>query len=215
MLVSREARVGPLAEPDDSATGGDVAKLLFSHCPADGLVTLLSCHANEIMASAIVTLGAKGSMCHCGALVGLLRHESPAVVELAENSLWQIWMRAGTTWGNEQLAHTVEHIRENRLAEALSVLDGLVFAEPTFAEAYDQRGIVLSLLERLEEAGAAFRQALQYNRHHFAAAVSLGHVYAQQGQFRTALLHYRHGLELHPGLASVAEIVERFEAIAQ
>lgn len=199
---------------EEGASSGTVAELLLSHCPADGLVTLLSSDAGQILRAAIVTLGLKGSLEHCPALVALLRRENPDVVQLAERSLWRIWMRAGSGWGTGQLARAIDLIKGDRYGEALEVLDGIIATDPTFAEPYHQRGIALCLLDRLEEAAEAFRQALARNPYHFSAAVSLGHVCAQQGRLPAALRYYRRALELHPRLEGVAELVERLETIA-
>lgn len=216
--MPHDARVGPLLHLDRALTGATdttegLARLFAQHFPAEGLVALLASPARQILLAAITALGDKGTLAHCPLLAALLRHDSPQVVERAEDSLWRIWMQAGSPWGNGQLAKATELIADGRLAEALDVLEALAIAEPTFAEAHHQRGIVLCLNEQLDAAAAAFRETLHYNEYHFSAAINLGHVYAQQGQTRTALMQYRRALELHPRQANVRKLVERLEEL--
>lgn len=215
--MSGDGAGGQALDHASMLTGGGglstTAQLLLSECTGDGLITLLSCPVEEVMHSAIVCLGLKGSLADCRALAGMLRHTDPAVVHLAENSLWQIWMRAGLPRGNALLAQAIDLIRGDRFAEAVHLLNDLSAAEPAYAEAHNQRGIALYFLDRLEEAGQAFQEALRLNRQHFAAALSLGHTHAERGDLRGALEHYRHALRLHPRLEEIPEIVERLEAV--
>ena len=145
-------------------------------------------------------------------LVGLLGHDDPDVVQLAEDSLWRIWMRAGSGAANAVLAEAVDLIRRDQYRQAAQVLERLTAAEPTFAEAYNQRGIALCLLNQPAEAGRVFEEALRLNRCHFSAAVSLGHTCVERGNLRGALEHYRCALELHPRLEGIPEVVKRLEA---
>ena len=211
--VSRDAIIGSIVDPIKSRTEhvipSALTQLLQSHCPAEGLVTLLTSRSDDIMRAAIVTLGLKGSLEHCSLLAHLLEHESREIVQLAEDSLWRIWLCSGTNEGNAKLAHAIGLIQAGSFQRAVGVLEGLITEEPEFAEAHNQLGIALCLLERLDEAAGAFGRVLRYNPHHFGAAVSLGHTYAQRGQLRLALHHYRHALTIHPRLENIMETVER------
>ena len=211
--MSRDAIIGPMIDPIKARTEhvipSALTQLLQSHCPAEGLITLLTSRADDITRAAIIALGFKGSLEHCALLAHLLEHDSQEIVHLAEDSLWRIWLRSGTNEGNAKLAHAIGLIQAGSFQRAVVVLENLISDEPEFAEAYNQLGIALCLLERLDEAASAFGQVLRYNAHHFAAAVSLGHTYAQQGQLRLALHHYHHALTIHPRLENILETVER------
>jgi tetratricopeptide (TPR) repeat protein len=197
---------------DEAASGSAVTRLLLSRCTADGLAALLACEVGDTQAAAAVCLGLKGGMSHCRALATLLRHGEPQAAQLAEDSLWRIWMRAGTAHGNALLARALDLIREERYVQALRVLTGLCAAEPRFAEAHNQRGIALCFLDRHAEAAAAFRLALRWNRYHFSAAASLGHTYAERCDAKGALRHYRFALHLNPRLDGILEMVKQLEA---
>lgn len=190
---------------------GAVVQLLLSECDVGGFVRLLSCGNGDVARAAAVCLGLKGSLGECRVLAGLLANGDAALMRVAENSLWQIWMRAGSDWGNCRLTEAVEHIRYERYESALGVLDELIGSEPSFAEAHHQRGIALWFLERLREAGQAFWRAWRENPYHYSAAVNLAHVYTESGNLKRALFHYRNALRIHPGLDEIPGVVKRLE----
>ena len=191
---------------------GAVVQLLLSECSNDGLVRLLGSEVGDMRDAAIICLGLKGTTAHCAALVKLLPSEESGVAELVENSLWQIWMRAGSGPGNAMLARAIDMIRRELFDDALGLLEGLCADEPEFAEAHNQRGIVLCFLNRPDEAASAFRRALRLNRYHFSAAVSLGHTFVERRDLRAALRHYRYALRLNPRLEDIPDVVKRLEA---
>jgi len=213
-VASGTTRSQPDAElgSSDSQPSG-LAPWLATHCPAEILAALLTVTPEELTEAAITALGRRGGPEHCSVLVPLLHCDSDRVAALAEDSLWRLWLRGGSPQATRALAEAIELVQANRLSEALMALDRLALAEPTFAEVHNQRGIALCLLGRLDEAAEAFREALRHNQHHFSAAVSLAHTYAQRGQLRPALRQYRRALQINPRLDGVREIVERLEAI--
>jgi tetratricopeptide (TPR) repeat protein len=210
--VVRDNAGEQVLEPGGELAGGAVVQLLLSRCTPDGLTALAACEVGDMQCAAVVCLGMKGTMRHCLPLATLLHHEDARLVALAENSLWQIWMRAGSDYGNTVLARAVDLISHERYEHALRVLDGLCALEPRFAEPRHQRGIVLFSMGRIAEAAAAFRAALRRNRHHFSAALNLGHTFAERGNLRAALRHYQYALHLHPRLEGIPEVVRELEA---
>ncbi|MFH1746021.1 MAG: tetratricopeptide repeat protein [Planctomycetota bacterium] len=216
--MSRDGASNQLTEHAEALTGGAdlgaVVQLLLSECDTDGLARLLATGTGDIARAAAVCLGLQGSLRDCRALVSALRAEDPELVQTAENSLWLIWMRAGSAAGNQQLVTAIERIRDEDYLAALVVLDELSTCEPDFAEAHHQRGIVLFFLERLAAASTAFRQALRRNQYHYLAAVNLGHVYVERGNYKRALFHYRNALRIHPQLDEIPEVVQRLELVA-
>jgi tetratricopeptide (TPR) repeat protein len=190
-----------------------IVQLLLSDCTLDELAALLKSDTRDILRATIVCLGRKGNMAHNRMLADLLRHADAEIACLAENSLWQIWMRAGTEWGNALLGRANDLIRDGDFERAVCILEQLSTAEPDVAEAHHQRGIALSLLERPEQAGAAFRQTLRLNRYHFSAAVSLGHACVEQCDLAGALRYYRYAIRLNPRLDEIPEVVKRLKAV--
>ena len=110
-----------------------------------------------------------GSMSDCATLTPLLADERASVRELAEDALWQIWMRAGTRAGVDRLARAIEAIARDDFQYALDQLDALLVDEPDFAEAHHQAGIAAHALGRLDDARGHYLACLRRNPLHFAA----------------------------------------------
>ena len=200
-----------LAEQELCALTG----LLCAKWPCERLVGFLSSTSPEILNLAAACLGLTGTMIHCEYLVPFLGHSNREIARSTEDSLWRIWMQGGSRIGNEDLVEALECIEAGAYCAADQHLAVLTAAEPTFAEGHHQHAIVLTFLERPDEAADAYRMALKTNPHHFAAAAGLGHVHTMRADVCGALRHYRRALRIHPGLDEIREAVEAIEAAMQ
>lgn len=167
----------------------------------------------DLVKLAIGHLALYGSMRNARALAVMLHHADPLVVRLAEDALWRIWMRAGTKRGNLQLSAAVEKIGHGDFGAALQQLGALLANEPAFAEAHHQRGIVLSLLERFDEAESELVHAIDLNPLHFEAIAGLGHIAASRGDAEQTLRHYHDALRIHPRYAEIRSAVSEIEGV--
>lgn len=187
------------------------AEALRDHRNSANIVADLSSSDPETVKLAIGHLTLYGNAGHARALAVMLHHHDPFVVKLAENALWSIWMRAGSDRGNLQLRSAVEKIGRDELQPALRQLNALIAAEPGFAEAHHQRGIVCSLLDDEEQAEASLRRALDLNPLHFEARAGLGHLAAGRGDPLGTLEHYRAALKIHPTYEDIRLAVREIE----
>lgn len=210
-----QAGSGPIREPAHAAANGAdpaiLERLLRAQSPADVLAEVLGGSPAEVQRAAVVALGWKGVAAHGSVLRGLLHHPETDLADLAEDSLWRIWLRGGSARGNADLARAIDLIGTDRCHEALAALDSLLATEPAFAEAHHQRGIALFMLDRPADAALALKRAVELNPDHFPAMVSLGHAAMQQGELRSALLCYQRALELNPRLTAVREMAQKLE----
>ncbi len=204
--------IGPLLAARDYRT---LYGTLRSHWPPDCLCELLECPCTDVARTAVVCLGLTGSMAHCGNLAALLRNGDARMAQLAEDALWTIWLHAGTDAANAELALAVDRIKDDEYAVAEYRLGLLCTREPDFAEAFHQRGLALCLIERWNEAAAAYERAFALNPWHFAASAGLGHVCVNRGDVESALWHYRRAVQIHPGLREIREAISAIERDAQ
>jgi len=177
-----------------------------------GLVSLLAAPDPSAVRAAVLYLGMYGTMRESAVLALCLHHEDAGVVQLAEHCLWSLWMQAGSADGNRRLASGIGYLETGDSRAAVRTFDALVAAEPDFAEAHFQRGLALSMMERVEEAEQAYRQALRLNPYHFGAAAALGHACVERGNLRGALHCYRQALRIHPQLEDVPVALHELEA---
>lgn len=199
-----------------SATGDRIG--LVRACaawPADRLVGLLSSGNSDVVRAAVIALGVNGSMVDVADVAALLARPHRALVELVEDCLWSIWMRAGSVNANHLLADAVQFINDDKYPEADLILRELVLLEPSFAEPHHQRGIVMSFLEQYELAIRAYESALQWNPHHFSAAAGIGHMCLQREDYRAAVRAYQRALYLHPNLRDVPEMLASLQQFSQ
>ncbi len=186
----------------------EVLRLLRADWPAEKLVAFLASPDDAVVEVAVVCLGLVGSMEQSRYVALLLRRESAAIIEAAEQSLWQIWMRSGSQWGVGTLRQAIDRMQAGKLEEAFDLLRILTEAEPEYAEPHHQRGLVLALLNRYGQALPAYHQALRLNPYHFAAAEGLGQIYLERGLLRRAYEYYQHALHVHPHLETAREIAD-------
>jgi len=121
------------------------------------------------------------------------------------DSLWEIWFR-----GN-----SVNEGRGLRIAmglpesiQQLPALDDLIEQYPDFAEAYNQRAILLYRRGQHAKAVADCERTLRLNPVHFGAASGLGQCYLRMNKPHAALRAFAHALDLNPYLLDLREMVE-------
>lgn len=189
----------------------DLLTAIQQNWPAERVFGLLESSSGEVVRSAALCLGINGNMKHSAGLVELLHHPDPGIVSSAEESLWRIWMRAGTPQGNQDLATALGAIQRDEYEQAIERLQELTAIEPEFAEAHHQLGLVLCILMRLHESLTAYREALRLNPFHFSAAAGMGHCYVELNDFDRALHAYRRALKIHPRLEGIPQAVAALE----
>lgn len=190
---------------------GVLDMLLRDRPGTDAVVPLLSVPSVQVVRAAVIYIGLYGTIRESPLLVLCLQHKDDGVARLAEQCLWGIWMRSGTDRGNRSLAAAMECINRGDNTRAETLLTALTAEEPSFAEAHFQLGVALSMLDRVEEAASAFKEALVVNPYHFAAAAALGHALAELGDLPAALHHYRRAQRMHPRLEDVTEALMHIE----
>jgi len=88
-------------------------------------------------------------------------------------------------------------------ADAADLLARAVALAPDFAEAHNDRGVVLAAHGKLAAASAAFERAVALKPDYVPARISLAMAMQRQGRLADAVVHYETALSLRPGLADV------------
>lgn len=184
---------------------------LISHLQArwcnEELCGFLAGECDDARKVALFCLSLVGVMHDCPAIAPLLKHRDPYVSKLAENTLWSIWFRGSDETSNLELWRAVQKIGDDELDSALACLSDLLERRPDFAEAYNQRAIVLFLQGDYEAARQDLYEALKLNPLHFAAVAGLGHCYAAEGELLRAMVCYRQALAIHPRAEGLSTVV--------
>jgi tetratricopeptide (TPR) repeat protein len=158
--------------------------------------------------AAVFALGVLGTMEANAALAARLHDDDPEVPALAAEAMWSLWLRADSPASNDEL-HKLARLRDRE--KALAGLDRLVARAPAFAEAYNQRAIVLFRSRQYDRAARDCQKAIQLNPYHFGAHAGLGQCYLQLRRHKSALRAFRNALRINPHLEAVAEVVRTLE----
>jgi len=155
---------------------------------------------------AVLALGLFGSMESNAAVAGALKDEDPLVRKFAHDALWEIWLRGGTVDHAWQLRQAVQAADAD---QALAVLDELIAEAPGFAEAFNQRAIVLFRRGDYARSVSDCQAALRLNPCHFGAAAGLGQCFLKLKKPRAALRAFKQALEINPSLDHLRDAVKQ------
>ena len=162
--------------------------------------------------AAILALGLVGSFESNQVVAKCLADSDVAVRNLAQNALWAIWFRADTPENNASLQEVRDLIGRERFAEALAAADRLIARSPTFAEAHNQKAIILFAQGRFRESASACRKVLKHNPYHIGALGGLGQCEIKLERYQDALSTFRKALSLQPYSEGLRETISVLEA---
>lgn len=153
-------------------------------------------------------------------LASLLHHPNPHVVAAAEDAMWSCWLCAGDARANKLVAEAICLMSQDRLSAAHQRLDTAIRRCPHFAEAFNQRAILLCLEDREAQSIRDSRRAIALNPLHFGAAVVLGNGCLALCLLDQAADAYQAALRIHPthagarrGLRWVQQLQKRESAV--
>ncbi len=176
-------------------TESTIARLTRAECPVT-------------RQAAVFSLGLVGTMESNDPVAFSLHDLDDDVARLAAAALWRIWSRGDNTTQAEDLYKAVR-LRDS--AEASDALAQVAACHPGFAEAYNQRAIVLFRMARYECAIRDCEAALELNPHHFGALAGMGQCYLRMNQPEDALKALQAALRIHPRLDGVASTIRALE----
>jgi tetratricopeptide (TPR) repeat protein len=172
------------------------------------LMRLLQHGDNPSRRASLLALGLLGTMDACPVIAARLHDEDREIAQTAADTLWTLWFRADSPAHNDELQR-LARLRDRE--KALAGLDALIRRAPEFAEAYNQRAIVLFRLKQFERSIADCEKVLQLNPYHFGAQAGLGQCYLQMRKHRAALKAFRATLRINPNMDGVAETIRALE----
>lgn len=180
------------------------------------LALLLEDEDWTVVRAAAVCLGVVGSLNAGPALIHLLGHDDPDVVEAAEDALWSIWFRAKGPLPQAVLGKIAQAIRNGETENVVPMLTELIRTQPAFAEAFHQRSQAHYLRGAYDEGLRDARRAYELNPLHFGALANIAHCYAAIGRYAEALKTYRDVLALYPNQPLIRKALRQIrERVAQ
>ena len=173
------------------------------------LERLTSSDRIEVRRSAALALGFLGDQESDAAFMRLLRDEDNTVRMIAENGMRSIWARAGSDSNRQMLRVVMRLILAKQYEEAIAKATELIEHAPKFAEAWNQRAIAHFALKQYRYSIEDGIRALKLNRHHFAAAIGVGHAHLFMGHVSHTIEFFQLALDINPNLNCVRENLSR------
>jgi tetratricopeptide (TPR) repeat protein len=187
--------------------------LVQGHWSPAQLITLLCNSAPDARKVAALSLGLIGTKQAIGPLAVALHDDDAMVNQMAEHALWNIWFRLG----NQRSVCAVKagscHLNHGNYVVAIEKFSQAIEADPTFAEAYNQRAIAHYLTEQFDLSIADCKSALSRIPQHFGAMAGMGHSYSCLKRWPEARHCYRLALAIDPRLSGIADALHQVQAI--
>ena len=202
------AAVQPLLEQQDVA---GLLELIRTRWTKEQLKSILECDDLDARKVACLALALAGEKCSIPCVAKQLQHPDPIVNQMAEHALWSIWFRCGNPQANQELCRGTQALNRRDLERAMKHFTRATELDPTFAEAYNQRGIAKYMAERYEESIADCREAVERMPCHFGAWAGMGHCQAHQGRLAEALESYERAVAINPHLDDIREAICEFK----
>lgn len=158
--------------------------------------------------AAVLALGLVGSMRSNAAVAAALKDDDSLVRRFAHDALWEIWARGGDPDHCWQLQHALQ---QTDPAASLLALDVLAADAPEFAEAFNQRAILLFRRGEFRRSVEDCKLVLRLNPHHFGAAAGLGQCYLKLKKPRAALRAFRQALDINPDMDQLRDAVKALQ----
>lgn len=176
-------------------TEGTLLRLAHTECP-------------QARKSALFALGQVGTFAANDLLARSLHDLDGDVAEVAAAALWRVWFRGECTAASDELYRIV---RLRDAEQAILALNGLIESAPKFAEAYNQRAILLYRTSQFDRAAKDCARVVKLNPHHFAAQAGMGQCLLRLRRQAAALKAFRVALRINPRLDGVAATVRALE----
>jgi len=206
------ASVAPLLAGQDMAALVTLLKTNWSHRQITSVFTAEDADARKVAAFAF---GLVGKKCCVHKLAPLLHDPDAMVHQMAEHALWSVWLRSGSCEANHEVARGTRALNRRDFDHALKHFDRAVELDPSFAEAYNQRAIVLYLQEQFERSVDDCHHTVSRMPCHFGAWAGMGHGCAHLGRRDEAIRSYEKALEINPRLEGMRQGIESLREKAQ
>lgn len=169
---------------------------------------LLSLRSNSITerVEALIWLAEHGENSGSKVVVKSLRDESLEVRKLAEQTLWSIWSRSGSSRVDDMLRTGGFLMSQGSFHQAVRFFDEVISEMPAFAEGYNKRATAWYLLGSYSKSLADINQTLARNPFHFGALSGAGYCLIQLERYGEAIGYLRRALEINPNMDGVREL---------
>ena len=138
----------------------------------------------------------------------LHRSTGEQAARATEEKIWELWSRSDSPTAEVLLGQAVVAMKASENAASLEILDRIIAAYPSYAEAWNKRATLNFLLGNYETSLADIEKVLDLEPRHFGALAGRGMIYQRQGKWSEALAAFREALRMNPNMTGVKNAVE-------
>ncbi len=132
-----------------------------------------------------------------------------------EDKIWALWDASDSPTAEVLLGQAQHAITDGAPAEALSILNRLIGANPDFAEAWNKRATLYYMNKQDDLALADIAHVLDLEPRHFGALAGKGMILARQQKYAAARDAYEEALAVNPTLEDVKDALKELDKVEQ
>ena len=130
-----------------------------------------------------------------------------------EEQIWALWGASDSPTAEVLLAQARLAMEDGAPAEALSILDRLIGANPDFAEAWNKRATLYFMMKKDDAALADIAHVLDLEPRHFGALAGKGMILERQKKYAAAREAYEEALAVNPTLEDVKAAIKELDRV--
>jgi tetratricopeptide (TPR) repeat protein len=125
-----------------------------------------------------------------------------------EEKIWELWSRSDSATAEVLLGQAVVAMGAADNAASLEILDRIIAAYPTYAEAWNKRATLHFMIGNYDTSLSDIAKVLDLEPRHFGALAGRGMIYQRQGKWSEALSAFREALSMNPNMVGVKNAVQ-------
>lgn len=142
-------------------------------------------------------------------------HQKGVQSSLVEEKIWALWSASDSPTAEVLLTQSKRAIEDGAPAEALSMLDRLIGANPDFAEAWNKRATLYFMMKRYDAALSDIDKVLELEPRHFGALAGKAMILERQKKYSAAREAYEQALAVNPTLEDVQAALKELDKVEQ
>ena len=139
--------------------------------------------------------------------------DNPMIAKRAEREIWSIWHETPDEQSMNIMRAARGALDAGDFPRAIALLDDLVRYAPDYAEAWNQRAIVLYLAEDYAGSLRDIDRTLALEPRHFGALSGRGQVYLQLDELDLAIEAFERALERNPWMDNIRGQIEMIRTL--
>jgi tetratricopeptide (TPR) repeat protein len=128
-----------------------------------------------------------------------------------EEKIWELWSRSDSPTAEVLLGQAVVAMGDSENAASLEILDRIISAYPSYAEAWNKRATLQFMLGNYDASLRDIDKVLDLEPRHFGALAGRGMIYQRQEKWGPALDAFREALKMNPNMTGVKNAIQELE----